>query len=106
MPIHSDAFYALLGIAMRAGALSLGESLADRAISSGEAGLALVDAGASENTRKKFADGCAYYGVPLRLAEPGRLGQAVGRPGRMSAAVRRGKLCDRLLELAEGETRG
>ena len=35
MPIKRDAFYAMLGIAMRAGALSLGEGGVSKAISSG-----------------------------------------------------------------------
>ena len=103
MPIEGNAFFSMLGIAMRAGVLALGESGADKAIAAGEAGLVLVDAGASENTRKKFADSCAYYGAPMRMTAPGRLGEAIGKPGRMSAAVRKGTLCDKLTSLAQAE---
>ena len=46
MPIESDAFFSMLGIAMRAGALSLGEDGVLKAISGGKAGLVLVEAGA------------------------------------------------------------
>ena len=100
MPIEKDAFFSMLGIAMRAGALSLGEDGVLNAISSGKAGLVLVDAGASENTRKRFSDSCAYYGVTLRLTQAGRLSSAIGKQGRMSAAVKAGGLCDKLLSLA------
>ena len=100
MPIEKDAFFLMLGIAMRAGALTLGEDGVLKAISSGKAGLVLVDAGASDNTRKRFADSCAYYGAQLRLTQAGRLAAAIGKPGRMSAAVKPGGLCDKLCALA------
>ena len=100
MPIEKDAFFLMLGIAMRAGALTLGEDGVLKAISSGKASLVLVDASASSNTRKRFADSCAYYGVTLWQTQPGRLAAAIGKPGRMSAAVTGGTLCDKLRALA------
>ena len=101
MPIENDAFFSMLGIAMRAGALSLGEDGVLKAISGGKAARVLVDAGASENTKKRFAESCAYYGVELRLTGAGRLSAAIGRPGRMSAAVKAGGLCDKLRSLSQ-----
>ena len=88
MKLERDAFYAMLGIAMRAGQLSLGES------------------GASDNTKKKFRDSCAFYKVPLYETSPDRLGQAIGKPGRMSAAIARGTLGEKLLALAREEEAG
>ena len=88
MQIERDAFYAMLGIAMRAGQLSLGESGVLKAISSGAALFMILDAGASDNTKKKFRDSCAFYQVPLYETTPDRLGSAIGKPGRMSAAGR------------------
>lgn len=101
MPIDSDAFFLMLGIAMRAGQLSLGEEGAHKAVASGKAALVLVDEAASANTRKLFADACAHYGVRMELARAGRLAASVGKPGRMSAAVRGGKLCEKLCALAD-----
>ena len=101
MPIENDAFFSMLGIAMRAGALSLGEDGVLKAISGGKAGLVLVDAGASANTKKRFADSCAYYDVQMRLTKAGRLASAIGKPGRMSAAIKAGGLGDKLLSLAQ-----
>lgn len=103
MPIEKDAFYSLLGIAMRAGALTLGESGVLRAISSKTALFVLVDAGASDNTKKKFRDSCAFYHVKLFETQEDRLGWAIGKPGRMSAAIAGGTLGERLLALAEEE---
>ncbi len=100
MAIESGAFYAMLGLAMRAGTLTLGESGVLKAIASGKAAFVLVDEGASAGTKKMFADSCAYYGVRLMASAVGKLGAAIGRPGRMSAAVAAGTLADKLLSLA------
>ena len=103
MPIERSDFFSMLGLAMRAGQLSFGEDGVRKAIASGAAALVLLDAGASDNTRKRMRDSCAYYGVPLMETAAGRLGEAVGKPGRMSAAVARGPLCDRLAALARAQ---
>ena len=103
MPIDKDAFFSMLGIAMRAGQLSFGEDGVRKAIASGSAALVLLDAGASDNTRKRMRDSCAYYGVPLLETQAGRLGGAVGKPGRMSAAVAGGPRCARLRPQAAQE---
>ena len=54
MKLERDAFYAMLGIAMRAGQLSLGESGVLKTVSSGTALFMILDADASDNTKKKF----------------------------------------------------
>ena len=100
MPIEQDAFFSMLGLAMRAGQLTFGEDSVRKAITSGTAGLVLLDDGASENTKKRMRDSCSYYAVQLLETEKTRLGAAVGRGGRMSVAVKKGPLCDRLIELA------
>ena len=99
MPIDDDRFFSLLGLAMRAGQLSLGEGGALKALACGKAAFLLVDAGASENTKKEFRDGCQYRGVPYYETAAGRLGRAVGRPGRMSAAAVPGPLAKRLADM-------
>ena len=101
MPIEHEPFYSLLGIAMRAGVLTFGQDAVLKAISSGTAGFVLLDSGASDNTKKKISDSCRYYGVDLFETAQDRLGYAVGKPGRMSVAVAKGTLGDRLYELAK-----
>ena len=101
MPIERDDFFFMLGLAMRAGQLTFGEDGVKKAIASGGAKLVLLDAGASENTKKRMRDSCAYYGVQLAETAADRLGYAVGKPGRMSAAVNAGGICDKLISLIE-----
>ena len=101
MKLERDAFYA-----MRAGQLSLGESGVLKTVSSGTALFMILDADASDNTKKKFRDSCAFYKVPLYETSPDRLGQAIGKPGRMSAAIARGTLGEKLLALAREEEAG
>ena len=103
MPIENNAFYAMLGIAMRAGVLTLGEDGVLKAISSRKAAFVLLDEAASANTKKMFSDSCAHYGVRLIALSADRLGQAIGKPGRKSAAVAKGTLADKLLSLAQAD---
>ena len=100
MPIERDAFYSMLGIAKRAGVLTLGSDGVHAAIAAKEAGMVLLDSGASDNTKKKLKDACAFYGAVLYETSPDRLGFAIGKPGRMCASVAKGTLCDKLMALA------
>ena len=88
-----------LGLAMRSGRVQCGESVCDRLIKANAAHLILIDAGASQNTRKAVTDACAYYRVPYFLIPPDELGQAIGRSGRMVAAVTDKALAERLSAL-------
>ncbi|WP_027108499.1 L7Ae/L30e/S12e/Gadd45 family ribosomal protein [Lacticigenium naphthae] len=55
----------LLGLAMKAGKLTTGESLVLKSVQSNQAKIVLVAEDASENTKKKFTDKCSYYSVPI-----------------------------------------
>ena len=93
----------LLGLASRAGQITLGADLALREIKSGRAALVLLDAGASEGTRKKILDACAYRGVPVYILPVDALSRACGKEGRMAAALKKGKLCERIREMLGSE---
>jgi len=101
MLLERDAFYSMLGIAKRAGALTLGTDGVLASIASGSAKFVLLDEAASENTKKKFRDSCAFYSCELFETAPDRLGFAIGKPGRMCAAVAKGTLGDKLHALAQ-----
>ena len=88
-----------LGLAMRAGRVQSGEANCDKLIKAGTAYLVLIDAGASPASRKAVTDACVYYNVPFRLIPAGELGQAIGRPGRMVAAITDQVLAARLCAL-------
>ena len=93
----------LMGLSVRAGQTTLGAEWALQEIRSGRAGLALLDAGASEGTRKKILDACAYRGVPVYILPEGEISRACGKDGRMAAAVKKGKLCQRMIETLAAE---
>ena len=91
-----------LGLACKAGRVQSGQAICDKLIKAGSAHLILIDAGASENTRKAVTDACAYYNVSYRLIPAGELGQAIGQPGRMVAAITDKALAERLNVLLDG----
>jgi len=89
-----------LGLCARAGALKTGEAACEQLAKSGGAFLLLVDGGASDRSKKAMRDACDFGGIPLVELESGALGQAVGKPGRMAAAVTQKGFADKLIQLA------
>ena len=96
----------LLGLCARAGRIVTGEGAALEAIRSGRAMVALLDGGASANARKAVADAAAHYGVDLYILPAGILGDSVGRPNRMAAAVTDRGFSDKLRILLTTDERG
>lgn len=94
-----SAVSGLLGLACRAGQIALGADIALQEIRAGKAALALLDAGASEGTRKKLLDACMFRSVPVYTLPENEISRACGRDGRMAAAVRKGNLANRMQEL-------
>ena len=88
-----------MGLACRAGQIALGADVALQEIRAGKAALVLLDAGASEGTRKKLLDACAFRSVPVYTLPENEISQACGRDGRMAATVRKGNLAKRMQEL-------
>jgi len=89
----------LLGLCSRAGQITLGADLSLRQIKAGKAGLALLDEGASQGTKKKITDACAYRHVPLHMLPAGEISRACGRDDRMAAVIAPGKLCQQMILL-------
>jgi ribosomal protein L7Ae-like RNA K-turn-binding protein len=89
-----------LGLCARAGALKTGEAVCEQLAKSGGARLILVDSSASDRSKKSIRDACEYAGIPLVEMEPGSLGQAVGKPGRMAAAVTDRGFADKMIKMA------
>ena len=94
-----SAVSGLLGLACRAGQIALGADTALQEIRAGKAALVLLDAGASEGTRKKLLDACTFRSVPVYTLPENEISRACGRDGRMAAAVRKGNLAKRMQEL-------
>lgn len=87
MPQNND-WISFLGLARRAGKIVSGEDTVIRAIRDGKAGAVILSEDASDRTRKTVSNKCTFYHVPL-LSVPDReqLGQAIGQPARVLAAV-------------------
>ncbi|WP_380705709.1 YlxQ family RNA-binding protein [Salinithrix halophila] len=83
-----DKLYQLLGLATRAGKLVSGEEQVLKVIRSGKAHLVLLTEDASPNAKKKIADKCSTYQVPLSIVGSRQmLGRAVGKVERVVIAV-------------------
>jgi ribosomal protein L7Ae-like RNA K-turn-binding protein len=77
-----------LGLSLRAGKLSVGDENALKAIRSGEAKLVLVANDASNKTKKKFADKCSFYKVPLlECCSRAEMGRSIGKEERVVVAI-------------------
>lgn len=75
-------------MAMKAGRVASGEFSTEKAVKEKKAHLVIVAGDASANTKKKFANMCSYYGVPIcYFADKWELGRVIGREFRASLAV-------------------
>ena len=91
----------MLGLCMRAGRIISGEKACVQAIRTGGACAVVLDAAAAKNAVKSVTDACNYHQVPLVTAPADELGYAIGKPGRMVAAITDPSMADRILELAK-----
>lgn len=74
-----------LGFAMRSGNLLAGDFACENAVKKGKAKLVVLDETASANTKERYGALCERAGIPCVLMQG--MGEAVGKPGRMIAAV-------------------
>lgn len=97
----------LVGLATKAGKTASGEFSTEKAVKTGTACMVIVSAEASENTRKKFENMCAYYHVPIYFyGTKEELGHAMGKEYRASLAVTDSGLSDAIQrELANRDER-
>ncbi|TYR82758.1 YlxQ family RNA-binding protein [Priestia megaterium] len=84
----NEQWSSFLGLANRARKLISGEELVVGEVRKQKAKLVLLASDASDNTKKKVTDKCAYYNVPVRIvADRYALGQAIGKDARVVVAV-------------------
>ena len=89
----------MLGLCARAGKLISGEKACLQTIRSGGAYVVILDASAAGNAVKSITDACTHHGVTLLTAPEDALGDAIGKPGRMVAAVTDPGFAQRIIEL-------
>ena len=69
----------MLGLAKRAGKLSVGAFVCDKMIRSGRARLVILACDASQNTKKSVTDSCKYYNIKMiEISDMSALGHATG----------------------------
>ena len=91
-----------LGLCRRAGKCQSGEFAAERAVKAGKAKLVLLEEGASENTRGRFASLCAGRNVPLEIVP--EVGRAIGKEGQVVMAVTDMQFMNMILGAMASET--
>ena len=92
----------LLGLAARGRNLSGGENQVLDAIRTGNARLVIIAENASDNTKKKFEDKCAYYDIPIRIWGTGEdLGHGTGHEYRVSLAVNESGFAEKIIALMD-----
>ena len=92
-----------LGLCMRAGRITSGQEACVDLARQEEAALVLMDAAASENTRKRITDACHSHDVPLYEISEGELGRAIGKKGRMVVALKADGMAQKLLTLLKDQ---
>ena len=80
-----------------------GEKACLQLIRGGGAFAVLIDASAAKNAVKSITDACAHHQVTLLTAPENELGSAIGKPGRMVAAITDAKLAERVIELSRND---
>ena len=88
----------MLGLCMRAGKIISGEKACIQAIRVGKVCVVLLDNGTAKNAEKAVTDACNFYEVPLIRVPEDELGYAIGKPGRMVAAITDPSMAGRILE--------
>lgn len=82
-----DKLFNLIGLAMRAKKIVSGDELFD-SIRNSKVSLVILASDASENTKKKVNDKCAFYGIDVIEVENfARLNHAIGKHNRMAIGI-------------------
>ena len=96
---RQNRMMSLIGLATRAGKTVSGEFSTEKCVKSGQAKLVVIASDASDNTKKKFSNMCAYYQVPFFIAgDKESLGHCMGKEYRASLAVSDKNFADAILK--------
>ena len=97
--MNQEKLKGLIGLARRAGQLSLGTDTVLKQLKGGRCAVVLLDEAAAPNTRKHLAEAADFMQVPLFTVPEGLMDLATGQSGRIAAAVSRGGLADQIILL-------
>ena len=93
-----------LGLCYRAGQVTLGQDACVDAVRKRLAALVLLDETSTDVSKKRFHNACTSHHVPLYGMPGGLIARALGKEGRMAAAVRPGTMAQKLKELIREES--
>ncbi|MCP3026081.1 YlxQ family RNA-binding protein [Halobacillus sp. A5] len=97
----------LLGLALRAGRLTLGEEQIVKEIQNKRAKLVLIANDTGKQTKKKLTDKCSFYHIPCYVVDDREtLSQAIGKSGRVAVAVLDQGFAKKLQSLLDESIRG
>ncbi|WP_053219620.1 YlxQ family RNA-binding protein [Virgibacillus senegalensis] len=103
----SKDYLNLLGLAFRAGKLTLGEEAIIRDIQKRKAKLVLLASDTGVQTRKKITDKCTYYQIPFFVTDDREtLSQAIGKSGRVAVAILDSGFAAKMTSLLDESIRG
>ncbi|MBQ3079275.1 MAG: ribosomal L7Ae/L30e/S12e/Gadd45 family protein [Clostridia bacterium] len=95
-----DKLLSMLGLSARAGKIASGRDAVEIALQKKVAKLIVIDASASESTKKAVYEMAERSGVTAIEIQRDSLGQAIGKPGRILAAVTDQSFADRIHQLS------
>lgn len=83
-----NAYLNMLGLAFRAGKISLGEETIVKEIQHRKAKLVIIASDTGRQTKKKLTDKCTFYNIPWKIAgNRDELSGAIGKSGRVALAI-------------------
>lgn len=97
----NDRALNMLGLCARARKLITGEKAVVQAIRDGGCFAVMLDGDVAKNGEKAVSQACLTHGVPLVRTAPGALGRAIGKPGRMAAAITDEGMAMRIVQLSQ-----
>ncbi len=83
--MNEPAIYGAMGMTQRAGKCVSGDYATEKAVKGGHAYVAVLDDDASAATKARYAGYCQRADIPLLIMKD--MGRAIGKPGRMTAAI-------------------
>ncbi|MCP3031234.1 YlxQ family RNA-binding protein [Halobacillus sp. A1] len=97
----------ILGLAHRAGKLTLGEEHIVKDIQKERAKLVLIADDIGKQTKKKLTDKCSFYHIPCYMVDDREtLSHAIGQSGRVAIAVLDQGFAKKLQSLLDESIRG
>lgn len=86
--MNDEKILNLLGLAQRAGSISSGDFIVEKAVKKREAKLILLASDCAANNEKKYTELATVHNIPLRkIAHKEALGRAIGKEIRVVIAV-------------------